>query len=246
LRAVCLVLWFFLLLGGLIGTAFANTWLGAWDTQLGLASSLALVVAALSSDRTSGHTLAGTVAAAMFLGAAGDASPIWGRGWSAGSRLVTTMVLFGLGHLGYLAAIRLIRTRAIKNETSPSSPMHQSFARVLPVLLSIGLGIGSWYGVVILSDKELARQLHVPSLVYSLVLSLTAGGLLTLSWSSASYRMAGLGGILFFASDILLGLNIFQDRNFHHPIDWIWICYGVGQMFIVTSLTQIPHAQRTA
>lgn len=89
----------------------------------------------------------------------GDASPLWGRDWSAGSRLVTTMILFGLGHLGYLAALRALRIQSKSRRSSSGTSGEGTNAVVLfAFLASVVIGIVSWNLIVVASDTLVARS----------------------------------------------------------------------------------------
>lgn len=233
------VFWALFLSMGLVGSIHPEGVFGPWGVELRLASSLTLVVVALLPGAGGPSTLGsrGWVAMGIGLGACGDASPIWGRDLSPATRLATTMVLFGLGHLAYLIAIRRIRVSRSGVRWSDRS-QRVLFRRSLWWSLSLATGLLCWYWVIVQSDTDLAVVLRWPGFAYSLVLAFTAGSFCCLSAEDTFYRWAGLGGILFFASDVLLGLDIFRNQSFHRPVDWIWICYGIGQMLIVYSLTR--------
>lgn len=219
-RVTCWLLWLVLLSAGLAASAVAVPW-QEWEAALKLASSVALAVAAWSVCGSSSTAV--WIAIGMTLGMCGDASPFWGRPFSRAVTLAGSMLLFGAGHVAYLRAIALARQH---------SPVASGKTMGMAVAASLLVGGVSWYWVVASSDANLAGPLLVPSLLYTLFLAAVAGRMIGLAIEQPAYSRAAAGAVLFFISDLLLGLGIFRGWDMR-PVDWIWLTYGVGQMLIV-------------
>lgn len=140
-------------------------------------------------------------------------------------RVPVAMALFGLGHLAYILAF--IR-------------FGSNYPAVGPWLL-----IATWIGWVIVgatgwwlaaSRGSQPHRLKWPALIYSLLLSCTAGLSTYLAIRDANFILTAIGAGLFLVSDTILGATLFRGCHFHFVHDIIWLTYGPAQMLIVNGV----------
>lgn len=77
-----------------------------------------------------------------------------------------------------------------------------------------------------------------------LVLAMATSALLCLArpgWSDLSAILAGIGGMLFFVSDLMIGLDKL-DRRLPKYKFWIIFTYHIGQFLIVAAVLMLPNS----
>jgi len=215
---ILITLWAALLFGG---------WLWGKDPQryrrmpvwTRMASSAVLVLlgwyGSLLAPGGDAQSYARWIAVGMTCGFVGDL--LLARLLPAPNRMLAGIAAFGVGHLAYIAGIVGYR----------------------PVIWwVVGLGLlaaaGLFYGVFLRNKKR--SPLLWAALVYSLLLAATAGLGVSLALQLPLFGVLAVGGILFFTSDLILGLELFNHTRFPWLGDWIWLTYGPGQALIVLSI----------
>jgi len=155
------------------------------------------------------------IAIGMSLGFAGDL--LMAGLLPAPSRVLGGIVAFGFGHAAYIAAIA-------------------GYQPVLWWVVAVGLlaALGIFYRVFLRKRKR--SPLLWAALVYSLLLATTALLGVSLALQAPLFGVLAVGGLLFFASDLILGLELFKHTRFRYLGDWVWLTYGPGQALIVLSI----------
>lgn len=131
---------------------------------------------------------------------------------------------FGLGHLAYIWGCFVLSKRAQLTD-------RRAFTK--SVIAWQLFGLFTWYLVVFLGTR--ARPLVWPSLGYSALLAGTAGVTSAIALQSRRFFWLGIGGALFLASDLLLGVGMFRG-HFPYQTESVWLTYGAAQMLIVFSV----------
>jgi len=228
-RSLLLALWFGWL--GLLVASFvtgftSDSWWAGAKLDLRMFSCLLLAVAAwvawwgLRGRRGAPAML--LVAIGMSLGFYGD-SHVGDRLWwpPFPNAIVGGIVLYGVGHLAYVAASAAIR----RNESLVGGRRWW-----LPIVTWQIVALVGWAAVALTSSQQIG--LRVPTLLYTLLVAGTPGFMTALAVQRPIYRWMALGGALFLASDILLAWQVFHGSP--PGIDeLIWINYGSGEMLIV-------------
>ncbi len=135
----------------------------------------------------------------------------------APNRVLGGIGAFGVGHIAYISAIVGYR----------------------PVSWwVVGLGLlaaaGLFYAVFLRNKKR--SPLLWAALVYSLLLASTAALGVSLTLQLPLFGVLAAGGLLFFVSDLILALELFNHTRFPWLGDWVWLTYGPGQALIVLSI----------
>jgi len=226
---VLLATWGALLFGGyLIGlpSQFSSRRIPAVSCLL---SSLVLVLAAWSwvifVRKTPAAGFALLIAIGMSLGFLGD---VFMAGLiSIGDRLLSGMAAFGLGHVAYIIAGLCY---------SYQSGLTAFWPRLFGWLLWLFIGFLGWYFVAYRSSRP--TFLHGAALLYSLLLSSTAGIATGIALQSVRFVPFALGAGLFLFSDFLIAMRSFGGKSLRliSLDDLIWLTYGPAQMLIVFSV----------
>ena len=125
------------------------------------------------------------------------------------------IVLFGLGQIGNITALSLL------------APFHWSALAVLAALLALAValkGMGQWDTSA--NDPWLT--------VYTVLVAATAAKSLSVALAFAGMPgglLLGLGGMLFFLSDMVLGIWNYQ-KNHILLADLNWLLYFAGQFLL--------------
>jgi hypothetical protein len=77
--------------------------------------------------------------------------------------------------------------------------------------------------------------MNAGTLGYSLLLTAMGATAMALALQDAAFAWLAAGGLLFIASDLLLGSEIMRGTHFRSIGDVIWVTYTVAQMLIVYS-----------
>lgn len=135
----------------------------------------------------------------------------------APSRVLGGIAAFGVGHIAYISAIVGYRP-----------------VRWWVVGLGLFVAAGLFYAVFLRNKKR--SPLLWAALLYSLLLASTAALGVSLALQLPLFGVLALGGLFFFASDLILALELFNQTRFPWLGDWIWFTYGPGQALIVLSI----------
>lgn len=155
------------------------------------------------------------IAVGMTFGAVGD---LFMAGLlPAPSRVLGGIAAFGVGHLAYIAGI-------------------VGYRPVLWWVPGLGLLVAAalFYALFLRNKKR--NPLLWAALIYSLLLASTAALGVSLALQLPLFGVLAVGGLLFFASDLLLALELFNHTRFPWLGDWVWLTYGPGQALIVLSI----------
>ncbi|WP_125777744.1 lysoplasmalogenase [Antribacter gilvus] len=174
---------------------------------------------ALAAGRDPGR-LVRWVLAGLLLSWLGDALP----GFAGDNGFLVMVAFFLLAQVAYIVALLPYARR------SPA-------LRLLPLLAYAAFGVA----VVLVSAKE-AGPLTVALVVYAvalLLMSISAWGL---------NRTAGIGGLIFLASDSLIALERFTALGDHLPQAGFWVMasYAVGQALLVLGALRVVRGTGTA
>ena len=197
--------------------------------RYGWTSSIVLAVAAwincLLHRRDQYGRFAALIAAGMTLGMLADCYGNCLAHWLPVPSLAVAIVLFALGHVGYIWGMFELAARLQLTEGPRWSKVLCATAGTYCLI-----GAGLW-GILVFPSDHLP-SMHVPTAVYTVFLSLAAAVMASVAILARRFLLIGLGGLLFLASDAFLAVGLFQD-NWHRLGDLCWITYGIGQMLIV-------------
>lgn len=185
---------------------------------LGPVSSLVLVVIAWRQARGAGR-YARLIATGMTLGFLGDLA-------MAGGVVLAGMLLFGVGHVCYIAAM-------LRDAEGGRG------VRIVTWLAALALGACIW-STLALSGSRAAQMPVVTNaaLAYTLLLASTFGVAMGLAIRDPSRRLLALGALLFLASDSILGARMFSPEIYEAfpeviRAKLVWLTYGPAQFLIV-------------
>jgi len=135
----------------------------------------------------------------------------------APNRVLGGIAAFGVGHIAYITGI-------------------VGYQPVRWWVLAVGLlaATGLFHAVFLRNKKR--SPLLWAALVYSLLLASTAALGISLALQLPLFAVLAVGGLLFFASDLILALELFNHTRFPWLGDWVWLTYGPGQALIVLSI----------
>ncbi|MGW5674122.1 lysoplasmalogenase [Streptomyces sp. NPDC003860] len=150
--------------------------------------------------------------AALLFGWGGDVFLLSGAEWA----FLAGMGSFAVGHVCYLVLFR--RTC----EDRPPTALAPAYGLALVVAVAL-----LWPG--------LPTDLRIPVAGYALLLT-------AMAWrSSALGAVAGLGGLFFLVSDLIIASGIAEWPQPPVPDVWIMLIYGAGQLLL--TLGVLTHAE---
>jgi hypothetical protein len=140
------------------------------------------------------------------------------------NRLIGGMVAFGIAHALYITA----------------------YVQTIGALDVAVLNSGFWLGVgfyavvtvvgwlVLIRNPEKGRAINIGALVYGAWIGVMASFALALAvMIGGAFWLAALGGLLFVASDFIIGITDIRGIQIKNANDWIWLTYVAGQMGII-------------
>ncbi len=219
---------------------FALGWLGPWrdpperktkgrlPVQVRMLLSLSLLLAALWVWR-GGFPRAAAYGEWVFWGMAfsfiGDL--IMARIIPLPNRLIGGMLAFGAAHALYITAYR----RTIETISSPEPYPRWDVGLVIGLVVYGLVALGGWWFLI--RDPRRGTVTNAGALVYGLWISVMAAHALALACALGVFWTTALGGLLFVASDFILGMTNTREISLKNANDWIWLTYVAGQMAIV-------------
>jgi hypothetical protein len=135
------------------------------------------------------------------------------------------ILLFGLGHVCYIAGMLTIAKR---RQLTGHARWQQAWQGAILIYGLIGTGL--W--LILVRPSPALPELHAPTAVYTLLLAAAAAAMLAAAALDRRFLVMGAGGLLFMISDAFLAVRLFQDNRYGIG-DLCWITYGIGQMLIV-------------
>ncbi len=140
------------------------------------------------------------------------------------NRLIGGMVAFGIAHALYIAAY--VQTMGALDAAVVNS--------------GFWLGVG-FYGVItvvgwlaLIRNPEKGKAINIGALVYGAWIGVMASFALALAVViGGAFWLAALGGLLFVASDFIIGITDIRGFSIKNANDWIWLTYVAGQMGII-------------
>lgn len=198
---------------------------GLWSGILRLTSSVVLVTlawsAAIEWRRRQLGQLTWATAAGMTLGCLGDFAMSDLFAWlPIGNPVLAGMVLFGCGHLAYVLGCESAR-RQLR--------LRYRVRWWVAFFVWQAVNAAAWAWVILPSERH--QVLSGPALAYGALLAGTAGMTTGLATMKRSFSFMAAGAALFFFSDFMIALRLFQPSASVEPL--IWATYGPGQMLIV-------------
>ncbi len=213
---------------------FAVCWLGPWrdpperhnDGRLPLLGrmllSLSLTAAALVIWLGHyGHsTYSQWAAFGMIASLVGDL--IMARIIPFPNRLIGGMIAFAVAHglyiNAYIGTIQTISALDPHNRWTTGLALGFGFYGVLSI-------VGWW---MLVRNPLKGPVLNIGTLVYAMWIGVMAAHALALG-----FWLAAAGGLLFMASDFIIGITQIRGLRFKNSNDWVWLTYVAGQMGII-------------
>ncbi|HEX7588536.1 MAG TPA: lysoplasmalogenase [Anaerolineae bacterium] len=222
---------------------FAAGWFGPWRDAPALKNngrlprpirmllSVSLLVAAFVIWQSSGKLMA-VYTQWVFFGMCASfiGDLIMARLIPLPNRLIGGMVAFATAHALYIAAYV------------------QTIGALDAAVLNTGfwLGIG-FYGVVtvvgwlaLIRNPAKGASINIGALIYGSWIGLMASFALALAVViGGAFWVTALGGLLFIASDFIIGITDIRGIQIKNANDWIWLTYVAGQMGIIYAVWRI-------
>jgi hypothetical protein len=144
------------------------------------------------------------------------------------NRLIGGMIAFAVAHLLYINAY--VGTM----ETISWIVPHERWATGL----ALGLGfyavisIGGWLVLIRNPQKDIAT--NIGALVYGMLVGGMAACALALGYAlNGAFWLTAIGGLLFVASDFIIGVTDIRGIKIKNANDWIWLTYVAAQAGII-------------
>jgi hypothetical protein len=138
---------------------------------------------------------------------------------------IPALIVFGAGHIFYLIGIFSLRSLLGLVQTAPV---------VSALIVSAALMLAGW--TLWVRNPHGRRSLNIASLIYGLLLFVTAGLAVETAIEAGAVLPLALGLTLFAISDIMLAQYLIRQRSFRLIRDIVWIIYSGGQMLIAFSI----------
>lgn len=138
------------------------------------------------------------------------------------NRLIFGILAFGVGHSAYI--IGFIQTATALGLAHPLTERW-------PWLVYIAAAAVLWWLAV--RSPAAPTALNTAALLYAGLIAVMAGAAAGLAVQDIRFLIPALGGILFLASDLIIGAHEFRHLRWPLIHDIIWITYITGQALIV-------------
>jgi uncharacterized membrane protein YhhN len=138
--------------------------------------------------------------------------------------VVSGILAFGLGHVTYIAAF-LQAGRVLGLPLAPA----------LPATLAVYLAVAAVLWALLVRAPSQPPALNAGTAGYSLLLAAMAAVAMVLAFGDSRFWPLALGGLLFVASDLVLGNQIMRNTAWPYSGDVIWTTYTGAQAAIVYS-----------
>jgi uncharacterized membrane protein YhhN len=198
---------------------------GRVPRSIRMALSFSLVGAAAliwAGSTASSATYTRWVVAGMAASCVGDL--VMARLIPLPNRLIGGMVAFGLAHACYITAFF---TTAQRNGGDILNPALWCALAAYTIATASG-----WW--VLIHNPQKQALLNTGALCYGLWISVMASCGLALAWTlGGQWWLAAAGGLVFMASDFLIGVTDIRGTAIRNANDWIWLTYVGGQMGII-------------
>jgi hypothetical protein len=150
-------------------------------------------------------------------------------------RVISGILAFGLGHVAYIAAF-----------IQASRVLGLPLTSALPAALAVYLAMAAVLWTLLVRSPSQPPALNAGTGVYSLLLAAMAAVAMALALQDGRFLLLALGGLLFVASDLILGNQIMRGTAWPYSGDVIWVTYTVAQAAIVyasaAALAALPAA----
>lgn len=140
---------------------------------------------------------------------------------------------FGAGHIFYIAAF-LQAARVLD--------LALGWTGLITLGVYLAAAVLLWLAAV--RTPSQGTVMNAGTLGYSLLLTAMGATAMALALQDAAFVWLAAGGLLFIASDLLLGSEIMRGTHFRSIGDVIWVTYTVAQMLIVYSASVALHQLR--
>jgi hypothetical protein len=142
------------------------------------------------------------------------------------NRLIGGMVAFGIAHALYITAYN--RTISMISSLEPYSRFHTGLIVGL-VIYGLITVLGWWF---LIRSPQKGLVVNLGALVYGLWISVMASFALALGYA-LGFWLTAIGGLLFVASDFIIGATGIRGIQVKNANDWVWLTYVAGQMGII-------------
>jgi hypothetical protein len=140
------------------------------------------------------------------------------------NRLIGGMLAFGIAHALYITAY--VQTMGSLRVAATSSGLWFGLAFY---------GVFTVFGwLALIRNPQKGTAINLGALGYGLWISAMASFALALGYLfDGVFWLTALGGLLFVASDFIIGVTDIRGVAIENANDWIWLTYVLGQMGII-------------
>ncbi len=163
------------------------------------------------------------IALGLMAGAAGDL--ILADLFPVKHAEIPALITFGIGHIFYLIGIFSLRNLLGLVQAAPMAGA---------LIVSTALMLAGW--TLWVRNPRGRRSLNIASLIYGLLLFVTAGLAVDTAVEAGSMLPLALGLALFAISDVILAQYLIRQRSFRLIRDIVWLIYSSGQMLVAFSI----------